>query len=89
MKLVGLVGLALLPFALSIPVADDTSATGKPGDSNSTDVASTSQWRVTNPGGAYCYLGLNALTKRVRRYPRGSIITATCWTTSEIINGNP
>ena len=87
MKPVALVALALLPIALGIPVADDTSATGKPGDNNATDVASTSEWRVTAPT-LDCHSRPNG-GRIIRRYYQGQLITAICWTTGDPVYGNP
>ena len=83
MKLVALVALALLPIALGTPASDD----GKPGNNAAVQAASTSQWRVTADA-LKCRTGPNTGSTPVRQYPLGTIITATCWTDGETINGN-
>ena len=83
MKLVALITLALLPVALGTPVIVDTDATGKPapGDSAEFRVTASALLCRTEPN---TYDGV-----ALRQYPFGAVVTGTCWSPGEVINGNP
>ena len=84
MKLVDLVPLALLPIALGIPIVNDTGAiTGKPTPD------ATAQFFVTADALLCRTLPNTYDGVALRQYPYGTVITATCWSYGEVINGNP
>ena len=84
MKIFALVALALLPVALGTPIINDTgTATEKPAPDFS------AEYLVTGDPSLMCRTQPNTWAGiPVRQYPYGSVVTATCWSAGEFINGN-